>query len=214
MKLLYLFFFFFLLSVTITNAQSDKFQKSMENYVSKLDTASSASTFKALANGFERIATAEKTQWLPYYYSAYCYVLGAFMQRDPQELDKIADKSELLLNKADSLSQKNSEIACLMSMVNSARIMVDPQNRGMKYGMLSSQYLMTAKNLDPTNPRPYLLEAQSKIYTPEQWGGGKVAAKKSLDEGKSRLETFKPASKLHPTWGAKLVEMVEGQLKQ
>ncbi len=208
-----LFLILLVCSISEMFAQTERFQKTMESYISKLDTASNSATYKSLANGFERVATAEKNQWLPYYYSAYCYALEALLQRDPSNLDMIADKCEVMLKIADSLSQKNSEIMCLMSMVNSARIMVDPQNRGMKYGILASQNLMAAKNLDPTNPRPYLLEAQSKIYTPEQWGGGKVAAKKALDEGKVKLESFTPASSLHPSWGKKLVEMIESQLK-
>lgn len=213
MKKLILLMVLFKVSAVGIVAQNARYQKTMENYLSKLDTASTLVTYKSLANGFERVANAEKNQWLPYYYSAYCYALSALVQRDPSVIDNIADKCESLLKVADSLNQKNSEIMCLNSMINSARIMVDPQNRGMKYGMLASQNLMTAKSLDPSNPRPFLLEAQSKIYTPEQWGGGKIAAQKSLEEAKKRLASFKPASNLHPNWGSKLAEMIETQLK-
>lgn len=193
--------------------QNEKYIKNMEQNVAKLDTASSAATYNNLANNFERIAKAEKNQWLPFYYAAYCNVVGGFMSRDFSKADAVADKAEALINKADSLSPHNSEIMCVMSMVNSARIMVDPQNRGMKYGMIASQNLAMAKTYDPKNPRPYLLEAQSKMYTPEQWGGGKEAAKASLDQGKKRMAEFKPESSISPKWGDYLVTSLEAQLK-
>lgn len=194
-------------------AQSNKYEASMESLTIKMDTAQSAPVFNTVGNGFERIANAEKNQWLPYYYASYCYILSAFTNRDPNKFDNVADRCDKLLDKADSLSKKNSEIMCLRAMTNSLRIMVDPQSRGMKYGMLSSQNLVEAKKLDPSNPRPYLLDAQSKIYTPEQWGGGKEVARKILDEAIKRLESFKPASKIDPSWGIKMKEMIEAQLK-
>ena len=37
-----------------------------------------------------------------------------------------------------------------------------------------------AEALDSTNPRPVLLEAENKFYTPEAYGGGKDVAKNIL----------------------------------
>lgn len=202
-----------LLSSVMTWAQNEKYVKTMEQNIAKLDTASTFASYSTLANNFERIAKAEKTEWLPYYYAAYCNVITAFMGRDMSKADAIADKAEALINKADTLKSHNSEIMCVMSMVNSCRIMVDPQTRGMKYGMASGQNLAMAKTYNPDNPRPYLLEAQSKLYTPEQWGGGKAAAKASLEEGKKKLANFKPESSISPKWGQKLVDMIETQMK-
>lgn len=209
----YIFSICFSIFALTVFAQNNKYDASMEALIQKMDTAQSASVFNTVGNGFERIANAEINQWLPYYYASYCYTLSAFTTRDSKNFDNVADKCDKLLDKADSLTKKNSEIMCLRAMTNSMRIMVDPQSRGMKFGMLSSQNLMEAKRLDPTNPRPYLLDAQSKLYTPEQWGGGKEVARKMLDEANKRLENFKPASRISPTWGAKMKEMIEAQLK-
>jgi hypothetical protein len=38
-----------------------------------------------LANNFERIATAEKNQWLPYYYAAFCQVNLGFIEKDNEK---------------------------------------------------------------------------------------------------------------------------------
>ena len=52
------------------HAQSEKYQKTMEARVIAIDTSRNPSDLTDLANAFERIAEAEKTQWLPYYYAA------------------------------------------------------------------------------------------------------------------------------------------------
>jgi hypothetical protein len=58
-----------------------------------------------------------------------------------------------------------------------------------------------AKTMDPTNPRPLLLEGQTKFYTPEQYGGSKSEAKQLFTKALQLFDQFKPSSDLHPTWG-------------
>ncbi len=50
-----------------------------------------------MANNFTRIADAEKTQWLPYYYAAYCYTMDALREQDVSKKDAIADKADTAL---------------------------------------------------------------------------------------------------------------------
>ena len=59
----------------VVNAQSKKFIKSMEKNIASMDTCKTQSSFQKLANSFERIGNAEKKEWLPFYYSAYSYIL-------------------------------------------------------------------------------------------------------------------------------------------
>ncbi|MEJ7671851.1 MAG: hypothetical protein WKF59_03885 [Chitinophagaceae bacterium] len=67
---------------------------------------------KELANNFERIADAEKTQWLPYYYAAYCNVMNAFMEQDKTKVDAIADKAEELITKAETTCREGKFRNC------------------------------------------------------------------------------------------------------
>ena len=60
-------------------AQSDRFMAAMQQKVAAFDTTFSVNGLTALANDFERIADAEKTQWLPYYYAALAQVNGGMM---------------------------------------------------------------------------------------------------------------------------------------
>lgn len=183
-------------------AQSDKYTGAMQKNISMLDSAMQKGNMAELANNFTRIGDAEKTQWLPYYYAAYCTVLAGFTEQDKSKTDGIADKAETLIAKAETLAGKpNSETHVIRSMIASAHMMVDPQSRWQQYGKVSSENIAKAKELDSANPRPVYLEAQAKFYTPEAFGGGKTPAKALFEKALAMFDTFKPQSPLDPTWG-------------
>lgn len=189
------------------NAQSEKYIRAMEKNVAAVDTTWSTDGLIKLANAFQLIADAEKNQWLPYYYASLCNVMSAYTLNGGNitgmaaTTDPIANKAEELLNKAEALRKDNSEIFCVKKMIASLRLMGDPQARAMTYGSASAMALTKAKQLDPGNPRVYLLEGQDKLYTPKEWGGSKEEAMKIFDEAKKKYESFKPESSIHPAWG-------------
>ena len=186
----------------------DKFTKAMEKNISMIDTASSLNSFQAIANSFERIANAEKDKWLPYYYSAYLLTVTSFIDTVAERKDTYLDKAEQLAMVADSLEPDNSEIYTLRGMIAQGRLVVDPQNRWMKYGPLSSNYLSKAKELDPTNPRPDYLNGQSVLNTPAQFGGGVEKALPILKESEEKFKNFEPESSIHPNWGENMLLQV------
>lgn len=191
-------------------AQSDKYVKAMEPKVAAIDTTHTVAGFTDLANAFERIADAEKTQWLPYYYAALAQVNSGYAMMNGSNvmnggmtatLDPIADKAENLLNKADALSKNNSEIYVVKKMIASLRMLGDPMSRYMTYGPAASEALETAKKLNPNNPRIYYLEGQDKLFTPEQYGGSKTEGKKLLEEALKKFDASKPESSIAVQWG-------------
>jgi hypothetical protein len=191
-----------MMAVTSAFSQSDKYEAAMKTNIVLLDSALIKGNIGDLANNFERIGNAEKTQWLPYYYAAYCTVMSSYINQDKSKTDEIADKADALITKAEQLAGgENSETCVIKSMVASAHMMVDPQTRWQQYGQVSSGNIEKAKKMDPTNPRPVYLEGQSKFYTPEQFGGGKAVAKPLLEKALAMFAGFKPASTLHPVWG-------------
>lgn len=197
-------FFLAVLAFTITTAvisQSEKYKQAMANNLKLIDSAKSPDDLLAASAAFERIAEAEKNQWLPYYYAAFTQGLYAFMKNTPASNDTYAEKAEQLINKAEALEKNNSEIACVKSLIASLRMIVDPQSRWQTYGATAQQELENAKSWDPANPRPYFLQGQGLRYTPEQFGGGCATAKPMLEEALKKFETFKPATELHPNWG-------------
>ncbi len=182
--------------------QSEKFINAMKSNLTQLDSSlRNPAALLKLANNFERIAIAEKNQWLPYYYAAFCQVNLGFMEQDKDKVDGIADKANTLIKVADSLKPKNSEISCIKSMIASCHLMVNPMQRWMEFGQASSSNMTEAMDLDPSNPRPYFLKGQSLKYTPEQFGGGCKTAKPQFEEALARFQKFKPASDMDPNWG-------------
>lgn len=209
---------FSLVAAAITfsaSAQSEQYEGAMKQQLSLLDSAStySANGMQQLANTFERIAEAEKTQWLPYYYAAYCRVNEAYMAKDKSKVDGLADKALVNIEKAQALKGKDSEISCIQSMISSARIGVDPMTRGMKYGPESGAYLEEAKQLNPENPRVYMLQGQSLLYTPEAFGGSKTKAKETFELALKKFAAFKPESALAPNWGEHYVKQLIAGIK-
>jgi hypothetical protein len=205
-KVLLLLTVLFSLSLA-TFAQSDKYVAAMQKNLSAMDTSfKTPANLLAVANNFERIATAEKSQWLPYYYAAFCQVNYGFMEQDKDKIDGFADKATDLINKADSLMPNNSEISCIKSMIASCHMMVNPMQRWQEYGAESNGNMEKAMQQDPTNPRPYYLKGQGLKFTPEQFGGGCKTAKPELQTALEKYAAFKPASELHPNWGKTQVE--------
>lgn len=185
-------------------AQSEKYMKAMQANLAVLDTSyKNPQDLLSVAGSFERIAEKEKNQWLPYYWAGYCQVIYCYMLQDKSAVDPNADRAEKLLNKADSLQPKNSEISCVFSMLATARMLVDPSTRYMQYGMLADNYLGKAILQNPENPRPYFLRGQGLRHTPEQFGGGCKTAIDLLTQAAEKFKTFKAASDIDPNWGEK-----------
>ena len=192
-----------LLLVSVVSAQTDttsKYYAAMKKQVAIADTAKTIPSLQQAYNGFERIANAEKKEWLPDYYMAYCLIMQSYMD-DVKKTDDYCDKANSLLNRADSISPNNSEILALRAMCSSARIRVNPMSRGAKYGKESGEWLDKAEAADSTNPRIYMMRGQGMYYTPAAFGGGKDKAKPILENAIRKYDAFKPASGIHPHWG-------------
>jgi len=199
---------------------SEKFVKAMEAKVPAVDTTFTPENLVELGNSFERIADAEKNQWLPYYYAALCNVNAGIlmvgsdiMSAKSEKTDPFADKAEGLLNKAEALSKDNSEIFIVKKMIATLRLMGDPMSRYMTYGPEAAEALAKAKSLNPENPRVYLLEGQDKFYTPEEFGGSKSEAKVLFDTAIKKYEAFKSETSIHPTWGLPATKYFQSQIK-
>lgn len=193
---------------TVFGQMSEKFIKAMEPKIALLDSNNDANAWKDLGNAFERIADAEKTQWLPYYYAAFSNVMAGYGSMKPGDfgdnsatLDPYAEKAESLLKKAMELTKDNSEIWCIKKMISTLRLSANAMARYMTELPIAEEAINKAKQLNPANPRVYLLMAQDKYFTPEQFGGSKTEAKALFEESLKNFETFKPESSIHPNWG-------------
>jgi hypothetical protein len=194
--------------------------KAMEPLVAALDNTTKPDELNALANSFERIAVAEKTQWLPYYYAAlstinaaYTFAMDGSFGDKTGDIDPLADKAENLLKQAEDLSKDNSEIWVGKKMLASLRMMGNPMARFQEYGPIAAAALETAKKLNAENPRVYILEGQDLYFTPEQFGGDKAEAKKRFETALEKFKVTRPENSIVPSWGLRSVNYFLSMMK-
>ncbi len=194
---------FGLLIAVAANAQSDKYVAVMQKNLALLDSAKTSQDFQSAANAFERIGDAEKTQWLPYYYSGLALSTIGWMDKN---LDKDANSTRInaLCDKAEAI-EKNAEIYALRNMSATQQMLVDPQSRWQTYGQQAAAFLKEGMTMDPNNPRLYYLQAQNIFGTPEAFGGGKKNAKPLFEKSVALFKTFQ-VKPLYPNWGQKSAE--------
>lgn len=189
-----------LCGVLQAQAQSDKYVQAMKQKLVLFDSAKTTAELQAASAAFERIAEAEKTQWLPYYYAALAQARVGFNDKAADK-EVLAAKADELLTKAEAI-EKNADLWSVRNMIATIQMLVDPMTRWQTYGAKASAAIQEGLKLDPNNPRLYYLQGMSVYGTPAQFGGGKDKAKpifeKAVAAGKA--EQIKP---LHPNWGLK-----------
>jgi hypothetical protein len=150
---------------------------------------------------FERIASAEKDNWLPNYYIALITTTDAF---NPINKDKISDllaKANATLDIELAKNPKNVELLVVQAMAKTVLLASDPMVYGMTLSPKISEIYMLASMLAPENPRVVFCKAQFEIGG-AKWTGadvkqlcGQVA--KSID----LFAKFKPETPFSPSWG-------------
>lgn len=216
MKTLLIFLVAALAANRPVRAQSDQYKQAMSSAIGSMQTQNQTTPpadFLAVANQFERIAGAEPNEWLPRYYAGLEYVFLGFTGKNETEKDKYLDQADTNLKAAEALAPSNDELAVLKAYIAQARMVVDPMSRWQQYGPLFQAGLEKAKSLNANNPRIYVLEGSSLMYTPEQFGGGPGTACPILKQAAEKFTTFKPASDLHPMWGQKNIEPLLAKCK-
>jgi hypothetical protein len=196
-------FSFLMFGVIFSFAQSDKYVAAMKKTLDMFDSAKTTAELQTVANSFERIGDAEKTQWLPYYYAGLSLATAGW--NDPN-IDKDANSTRIntLCDKAEALD-KNSEIYAIRNMSATQQMMVDPQTRWATYGTQASKDIEEGLKLNPDNPRLYYLRGESLFNTPPAFGGGKEKAKPVFEKAVALFKTDNPKP-LYPNWGLKRTE--------
>ncbi len=77
----------------------------------------------------------------------------------------------------------------------------DPISRYMTEAPVAQQALARAQELDPSNPRITVLQAEDAYFTPEQFGGSKVKGAELFKKAIEQFGTYKSKSSLDPKWG-------------
>jgi hypothetical protein len=149
----------------------------------------------------ERIAAAEKTNWLPNYYVALINTTEAFNPANKAKVAALLEKAQNAQDQASMISPNNPELMVMQAMIYTAMIVQDPMVNGMKYSPKVMELYTKAKIIAPENPRAVYCKAEFEINS-AQWTGADV--KKLCQDLQSAIplfEKFKQETPFHPRWG-------------
>lgn len=209
--------FLTILAICITfsaQAQGDRYTAAMQKGLSLLSDAESIEDMTAVVNHFERVAQAESQEWLPGYYAAYTLSMQSFQTEGGEEKDELLDKAQDWIDNIQELAPEESEILVMQAMIYQARIQVDFMARGAEMSMLQASALAEAEEMNPENPRIFLLRGQNTYYTPEFFGGGAEAARPILETAKEKFEAYESDNELAPAWGSGSLEYLLAQYEE
>jgi hypothetical protein len=203
---------FFLMIISIaTWANDGKYFEQMGKQIQAVYTAKTMDEYQSAVNSLDRIASAEKTKWEPYYYSAFGSVMMATREMEPSKKDGYLDQALAAVEKGKVIAATESELVALEGFIHMIRITVDPASRGQQYSGLAMQTFGRALGMNPTNPRALSLMAQMQFGTAQFFKQTPTEACATARKALSLFETaMKSENPLAPQWGK---EMTEGLIQ-
>ncbi len=204
---------FLIAIVKFAFANDNKYAETMQKNINTVYTAQTIEELQAVTNTFERIATAEKTKWEPYYYASFGYVMMATREKDGAKKDAYLDLAFTSINKAKEIAPNESEVIALEGFNYMIRLTVDPGSRGPQYSGLAMQTYGKALALNPENPRALTFMAQMQYGTAQFFGSSTAEACATLSKSLEKFSTFKSDNPLAPVWGQAVAEGMKEQCK-
>ncbi|MDP3180434.1 MAG: hypothetical protein Q8M67_01285, partial [Bacteroidota bacterium] len=195
----------------VSKAQKPEYFQTMGETLGQYAKCQSVEDFQALGNKFEMIANVEKSEWLPLYYHAQCYVLMSFLEQgDGAKKDGYLDVAEKSVTKLMEMAPGEAEVFVLQAFYLTGRLVVNPMERGQEYSGLVGQANGKALAIDPTNPRAKMMKIQMDMGSAPYMGLDPKSFCPAAKELLSVWDNFQPKSPIHPNWGK---DQVEGMVK-
>jgi hypothetical protein len=194
----------------VSMAQKAEYFKTMGETLGQFATCQTVSDFQSLGNKFQMIANVEKSEWLPLYYHAHCYILMSFVEQDATKKDSYLDVAEKSINKLIEMAPAEPEVFALQAFFYTGRLVVNSAERGQEYSGLAGKATGKALAIDPTNPRAKMMKIQMDIGTASFMGKDPKSFCPQAKELLANWDNFKPKSRIHPSWGK---DQVQGIVK-
>ncbi|WP_010181484.1 tetratricopeptide repeat protein [Aquimarina agarilytica] len=160
------------------------------------------------SNLFERIANAEKENWLPYYYVANVNITNSFRTKDRKIINAQLEKAQNNLNSATTYSANNPEIMVLQALLYTAQMMENPAALSQKLAPKIVKIYETAMAIAPENPRVNASYAEWKLGAARFFKEDTTPLCKDFEKSLLLFEKDKPTVPFGPTWGKERVEML------
>ena len=150
---------------------------------------------------FERIASAEKDNWLPNYYVALVNTTTAFTTKDKDQINALLTKAQTTLDVEITKQPNNAELIVMQAMIHTAWIAFDPMTNGMKLSGKVMELYGKAEAIAPTNPRVVFGKAEFEMGSAKFFGTDTQPICAQIAKSIELFATFKPESAFHPNWG-------------
>ena len=155
---------------------------------------------------FERIASAEKTNWLPNYYIATVNCFAAFRAQDKEQMSQLLTKAQAALDIEMTKTPNNPELIVIQCMIYTAWLNYDPMTYGMKYSRTVMELYGKAEAIAPTNPRVVYGKAEFGIGGAKWTGADVKVLCKEVERSIGLFAIFKPENAFSPNWGLQRAE--------
>lgn len=150
---------------------------------------------------FERIAAAEKDNWLPNYYVAFVNTTTAFRTKDKTQMDALLKKAQAALDIELNKLPNHPELLVMQAMIHTAWIAFDPMTNGMKLSGTVMEIYGKAEAIAPENPRVVLGKTEFELGSAKFFGTDTKPLCAKAEKAIELFATFKPESAFHPNWG-------------
>ncbi len=197
---------FAVLLISVATLAQTNYEKAMIKNLQAMKDAKSVSDWQDIANGFGRIGSMEKEEWLPSYHQAFSYIIMSTIETEAAKKDKFLDSAQESIDAMKNMETDESEVMALQGFLHTMRMLVDPTTRGQQYSGLSMAALAKAKKLNPENPRAAYMLAQMAYGQAQFFGSSTDDACNAMKEAITKFDNFKLASDIAPNWGRKQAE--------
>ena len=181
---------------SIVSAQT-QFDQGMQK---ALQTWKDGNSKEALVQ-FEKIASVEKTNWLPNYYIAFINTTQAFGEKDKAKIETLLNAAQKAQDVCNELAMDNPEVLVLQAMIHTAWIVYDPMTNGQRLSGDAMYILNKAYKIAPENPRVVFQKASFEIGMAQYFGQDTKPMCAQIEKAIELFATFKPESAFHPSWG-------------
>ena len=156
---------------------------------------------KEASDLMERIAAAEKNNWLPNYYVSLINTTEAFNPANKEKVPAMIIKAQDAIDNATLISPNNDEIMVVQAMLYTVVLLQDPMTNGVKYtGLVMEQY-GKALAINPNNPRAVFSKAEFEIGGAKYWGTDTKPMCAQIEKSIQLFANFKPETPFSPKWG-------------
>ncbi|MFK8037115.1 MAG: DUF2141 domain-containing protein [Crocinitomicaceae bacterium] len=185
------------------SAQSEMFQQKMGEALAQYGQCRTAEDFINTSFKFEQIANVEKQNWLPEYYFVMCYTMASYNVKadNPAQKDKYLDMAETHIATLKTIAPEEAEVFALEALFYTARLSVNPMDRGQKYSMLSQKSVGTALAMDPNNLRAKQMKIANDFGTAQFFGSDTAPLCEKAQVLLADWDNYPSKSPFHPNWG-------------